>query len=145
MRLRSLHKGAWTVLAPEDDDRACEVLDQLEALAGDKKTKATAAGFLAQWEQVPVEGPRRLGTDIYHRIDEDNQIYEFVKRDHRLVCFEADGRIVVCSHIFRKKSQKTPNAEKMKAADLREKYYEAARLGNIEIVDDEGDEDDVTE
>jgi hypothetical protein len=112
MRLRSLHKGAWTVLAPEDDDRACEVLDQLEALAGDKKTKATAAGFLAQWEQVPVEGPRRLGTDIYHRIDEDNQIYEFIKRDHRLVCFEADGRIVVCSHIFRKKSQKPRIFEK---------------------------------
>ncbi|WP_448482221.1 type II toxin-antitoxin system RelE/ParE family toxin [Pseudoxanthomonas mexicana] len=132
-------------MAPEDDEGACEVLDQLKALAADKKTKATAAGLLAQWEQVPAEGPRKLGTDIYHRIDDENQIYEFIKRDHRLVCFEADGRIVVCSHLFRKKSQKTPNAEKRKATDLRARYHEAVRHGNVEIVDDEDDEDAVIE
>jgi phage-related protein len=109
----------------------------MKALSADRLTKATAAGLRAQWKQIPHQGARALGNDIYRRVDADNEIYEFRKRDHRLLCFEAQGRVIICSHIFLKKGQKTPDAEKAKAIALRTEYFAALQNGQVNIVDDE--------
>lgn len=135
MRLRKLNEGAWTVAAPLEDDNSCEVLNALQILFDDPRTKGVAAGFVAFWEQIDIQGPRRLGTDIYHCVDDKNEIYEFIKGSHRLLCFVSEGRLVICSHIFRKKSQKTPKSETKKAIALRKKYLEAHAAQAVLLVD----------
>lgn len=122
-------------MALVDDAGACEVLDDLAALFADKKTRATAAGFFQQFEQIPAVGPMGLGSGIYHKVDDQNEIYEFIKRDHRLLCFEADSRIVVCSHVMRKKQQKTSPKDRRRAAAFRTAYLVALQQGELVVVE----------
>lgn len=136
MRLKLLSSGRWQVLAPVDDNGTCEVLDALVALYEAKQTKATATGFRALWNQIPHEGPRKLGDLHYHRVDDENQINQFIRRDHRLLCFEANGRLIICSHVLRKKSQKTPAADRIRAAKLRDEYIAAEKANKIVVVSD---------
>lgn len=139
MRLKLLYTaGKWKVLARVNAQGVCEVEDAILALKNSAKTKATGVGFVALWSRIPSHGPRELGTDKYHRVDDENSIYEFIKRGHRLLCFEAEGALVVCSHVFKKASGKTPPKEKAKAMSFRNEYLAKARLGQIEI-EDEGE------
>jgi hypothetical protein len=139
MRLKLLYtKGNWKVLAPVNANGVCEVEDAINALKNSRKTKATGVGFVALWSRIPNHGPRELGTDKYHRVDEENAIYEFIKGGHRLLCFEADGALVVCSHIFKKSSGKTPKKETKRAVKLRDDYLAREKLGDIEIDTDVG-------
>lgn len=114
-----------------DDRGVCEVEGALDGLSKNPKTRATAAGFKAWWAHIPADGPRGLSDSVYHRVDKKNEIYEFVKGDHRLLCFQADGKVVVCSHIFMKKGRKTPDDEKAKAIRLRKDYLEALVQGKV--------------
>lgn len=122
-----------------DDADVCEVVDELRALFEDKKSKATAAGFFAQFSQIPAVGPRALRVEIYHKVDDENEIYEFIKGNHRLLCFEAEGRLVICSHVLRKKSQKTSAKDRRKAAALRTAYLASKAAGNISVLEDDGE------
>jgi hypothetical protein len=123
LRLKCLHEvGKWRILALEDEAGCCEFEESLAALHDDLSTAATARGFVAVLGRIPSGGPRQLPKPLYHRIDADNEIYQFTKANHRLVCFEADGAMVICSHIFRKTSQRTPDSEIQKAIRLRQQY-----------------------
>lgn len=95
MRLKTVHAGPWRIVAPMDDDGSCELWNELEALAADAQTVATAAKFVSIWERIPTQGPHELPDGMYHRIDAKHEIYEFRARRHRILCFRADGRIVV--------------------------------------------------
>ncbi|MFD1295246.1 type II toxin-antitoxin system RelE/ParE family toxin [Lysobacter gummosus] len=136
MRLRKIIVGTWDVLAETDDCGRCELQAELEALFDARKTKATAAGFYSFWRHIPAEGPRKLGTDIYHQLDSADEIYEFIKGDYRVLCFQVRGRVILCSHLMRKKSQKTPRREIDRAKGLR-KAYLAAEKANELIVEEE--------
>ncbi|MBB3274282.1 MULTISPECIES: type II toxin-antitoxin system RelE/ParE family toxin [unclassified Pseudoxanthomonas] len=137
MRLRLLTSGQWQVAALIDDRDRCEVLEALNALAANKQTEATAAGFRVWWEQIPAEGPRQLSDAVYHRVDAKNEIYEFCKRAHRVLCFEAGGRLIVCSHVMPKGTQKTPKKEVERAVKLKKEYERALVNGGVEIVEDD--------
>lgn len=137
MRLRVLAGGLWQVAALVDDRDRCEVLEALNALAANKQTVATAAGFKLWWEQIPAEGPRQLSDSVYHRVDAANEIYEFRKRAHRVLCFEAGGRLIVCSHVMPKGTQKTPKSEVAKAVRLKKEYESALAKGDVVFVEDE--------
>ncbi len=135
MRLKVLYCGQWQVVAPVASDGTCDLEVQLAALAMDKKCKAFVIGFRALWQRIPRHGPRGLGTDFYHCVDPDGSIYEFRKGGLRLLCFEADGAIVVCSHVFRKQSRKTPESEVRRALSLKKRFDEAHRLSKVLIED----------
>ncbi len=124
------------MLAPIADDGCCELEAQLAAFEQDKKRKASVIGFYALWVRIPRHGPRALGTDFYHCVDSNEGIYEFIKGSLRLLCFEADGAMVVCSHVFLKQSQKTPAREKKRAIAIKQQYQKAVAKGSIEIVGD---------
>lgn len=136
MRLRKISVGTWDVLAEADAQGQCALQDDLGALFDARQTKATAAGFYSFWRHIPAEGPRKLGTDIYHQLDSEDEIYEFIKGSHRVLCFQVGGRVILCSHLMRKKSKKTPRKEINRAKALRAAYLEAVKL-NALIVDDE--------
>lgn len=133
MLLRTVYSGAWRIVAPVEDDGSCELLEELERLRSNSSTEATAAKFSAIWSRVPAQGPHCLPDEIYHRVDDRNEIYEFVGKRYRALCFLADGRIVICSHLFIKKSQKTPAREKRRAIAVRERYLAAKKLGHVVI------------
>ena len=134
MRLRPLRTvGRWTIVAPIDEEGVCQVFASLQELKGNRTTKATAVGFVALWDRIGPFGPKSLGTNLYHRVDNKNEINEFIKGDHRLLCFESDGSLIVCSHIFLKSGKKTPEAEKSRAAKLRKEYLAAIKLGEVEV------------
>lgn len=136
MRLKKLSTGTWTVLGEVADDGACPLEDELAALHADPRTTITVAGIFALWEQIPVVGPRALGTDHYHQLDADNDIYEFIRRRHRILCFQAAGRVVVCSHVMRKESQRMPKREITRAVEMRKRYLAAVEKGDL-IVDED--------
>lgn len=137
MRLKTLYCGAWRVVAPLSEDGACDLETELALLAGNKKLKASAQGMYTLWTRIPRNGPRALGTDLYHCIDDNASIYEFIKGDLRLLCFEADGAIVVCSHVFMKKSKKTPKREAKRAAEVKKLYQQAVLKDEVRIVNDD--------
>lgn len=137
MRLKVLYAaGKWKVLAPVNAEGVCEVEDAIQKLIDERKTRATGHGFVALWARIPSYGPRELGTDKYHRVDDANSIYEFIKRRHRLLCFEAEGALIVCSHVFMKTTAKTPTKEKAKAITLRNEYLQKSKLGQTRIDED---------
>lgn len=131
MRLRVISEAAWKIVAVVDDRGDCEVLDALDELASHKKTSATASGFRAWWEHIPPEGPRQLPDSVYHCVDAENEIWEFIKGRHRILCFQTAGRIVVCSHVMLKASQKTPAKEKKRAIALRTEFLESLSQGGV--------------
>lgn len=104
----------------------------------DAKLKGYALGFVALWRRIPRTGPRSLGTDLYHCVDDEHEIYEFIKGPLRLLCFEADGALVLCSHVLRKKSQKTKGKDKAAAIALRARFLASSSADTLEI-EEEGE------
>lgn len=137
MRLRVLHDGPWKVVAPLDARGRCNVLLDFEELTQNPKTKSTAAGFKAWWTHITKEGPRASLPDaVYHSVNSEERIYEFIKGNYRLLCFEADGALIICSHLMRKKSQKTPKADIARAVQLKDAYLSAKGSNAVELVQD---------
>lgn len=135
MRLKVLYPAHWKVVAPMDASGHCELEQVLAQMAQDPKRKAVANGLYALWGRIEAHGPRTLGTYLYHCVDGEHGIYEFIKGDFRVLCFEAEGAVVVCSHIFRKASQKTPRREIARAITLQQDYCRALADRAIEFVD----------
>lgn len=137
MDLRILpSEGAWRVVAALDDHGGCPFEDELCRLINDAKTQAYASGFKALWDRIPRQGPKALSTDLYHRVDEENQIYEFIKGPYRVLCFELDGAVVVCSHLLRKRRQNIRRKDKNPAIELRNRCIEASKRGELKFIDD---------
>lgn len=121
----------------------CLLDDQFRELMADPKLKGYVVGFFALWERIPPVGPRHLSTALYHCVDEEYGIYEFIKGPLRLLCFEADGALVVCSHVLRKKSPKVRKKDKAPAIALRAEFQKARAAGLVQFIEDtEEDEDD---
>lgn len=134
MRLKVLYADAWKVVAPMDAAGGCELEALLAAMAQDPKRRAVATGLYALWQRIGPYGPRALGTELYHCVDSQHGIYEFIKGDFRLLCFEAEGALVVCSHVFRKTSQKTQKHEVARAIAVQRDYRCARECGAITLV-----------
>lgn len=135
MRLRKIATGKWSVVAEVDADGVCVVAEALDALSSVANTRGVAAGFRVQFERIPVEGPKQLPDELYHCIDANEGIYQFIKGRYRLVCFQASGRVVVCSALEMKKTKKAPRSWVSHAVALRDRYLAAER--NRELVVEE--------
>ena len=135
MQLKRINEDCpWAVCAVVEAG-TCALEQQIAELAADPGTAGYALGFLALLDVIPATGPRQLGTKLYHYVDEANEIYEFTKGPYRLLCFQAEGRLVVCSHLFRKKSRKAPREEVAKAIVMRRRYLAAVAANEIEFID----------
>ena len=135
IRFRVLTDGAWRVVAKVDHRGRCEVEQALNELAVNPKTRAVATGLLAVWAAIPREGPHELPVETYHCVNSENEIYEFIKGSYRVLCFRAEGRMVVAACVFLKKSRKTPDREVARAIALRKEYLQARAKCEVEFVD----------
>lgn len=139
MQLKILNAGCWKIVAPMDGNGCCELEEHLVELLADPKLKSYVAGFRALWDRIPPVGPRQLPTALYHCVDDANGIYEFIKGPLRLLCFEVNGALVVCSHVLRKQSQKTRRRDKAPALALRAEFLRAHAAGQVQLIEEEED------
>ena len=85
----------------------------------DQKTKNKVVYVFKIIEEIkiiPAEYLKKLNKEIYEiRVQQGNDIYRFL-------CFFHNGKLVVVTHGFQKKTQKTPAKEIKKAEGLRKEY-----------------------
>ena len=113
------------VLARSEED--CELHDFLNSLS--VKDKEAWSGLLAIMETMAAapEGPRLMDSLSHEMGSAKYKIYRFEKGRLRIAWFYGEGnKVVICSHGYYKKSQKTPEQEIKKAEKNVEAYLRAA-------------------
>ena len=102
----------------------CPLLEALSKL--ETAQERHRARLLALIEHAAKHSLGVLSTEQCHRIDRNENIYEFIAGPLRVPFFKLDsGKVVLCTHVFLKKSQKTPRRE-VQTAIRQKKLYEAA-------------------
>ena len=129
MRLLSVRSGFWDVLAVCSGRGDCPLLDFLAGLGGGDLAK-DGRRMLKLLDRVSAQGPPR-NTEISHQLDRG--IWEFIQGRLRVLWFYDEGKLVVCSHGFVKKRQKTPSAEIERAIEQRRRYLEAKKQDRLSI------------
>jgi len=101
----------------ETDNGKCESLEFIENQNEKTQRKIYHVLKLVEdLEVVPKEYLKKLRDKIYEiRVQMGNNIFRFL-------CFFHKGNLVVVTHGFQKKSQKTPEREIDKAEKLRKEY-----------------------
>ena len=101
--------------------RECELLGALESL--ETCEEASGDRLLALFELVAADGLSALNSQQFHLVDSKHGIYEFIAGRLRVLFFKGkSGQLVICTRLFMKKSQKTPDDEKEKAVKLKKRY-----------------------
>jgi Phage derived protein Gp49-like (DUF891) len=130
MTLRRVHGAHWDVLAvcgARGDCPLLEFLAGLEArLAMDGRAMLRLLAFVAE------QGPPR-NVEISHKIA--GEIWEFIAGRLRVLWFYDEGRLVVCSHGFVKRTRKTPAGEIERAHAAIEAYRTAKKKGTLKVVE----------
>lgn len=129
-----LSEGKFSITAQAEkagDDWIIPLVDFLDDLE-QKQYGGMVDGIYALFDHFAEEGTN-ISKDLCHEVDKKEGIYEFIKGDLRVLWFYAKGNrgIVICSHAFVKKDQKTPNKEKKKAIRVKEEYENGGRSLNI--------------
>lgn len=86
--------------------------------------------MLALLAKVAEEGPPR-NTERAHKIA--GPIWELIHGGLRILYFLDEGRVVICTTAFVKKSQKTPMDEIARAEAAASRYREAKKARRIEV------------
>lgn len=137
MRLKPIRKDKWAILAPLDDGGNCPLLHSFSELQ--KENKGAMANLAASLKRVVENrlGPKVLSVERSHYVNKKNKIYEFVAGRMRLLWFQSpeEQRVIICSHLFMKKTQKTPSREVNKALKVKEDYLAALRKGQLEVIE----------
>ena len=130
MKLKRVHGGRWDVLAvcgPRGDCPLLELLAGLEAqLVTDGRAMLRLLSFVAE------QGPPR-NVDISHKLSGD--IWELIAGRLRVLWFYDEGRLVVCSHAFVKRTRKTPAGEIARAQASYEAYRAAKAAKSLKLED----------
>lgn len=130
MRIKRVRESTWQVLALCAFRGDCPLLDFLTGLEGNLQRDGRRV--LQLLERVSQYGPPR-NTDICHQVGDG--IWEFIQGRIRILWFYDKGKMILCTHGFVKKSQKTPRADLEQALRQRRAYELAASQGHIRIED----------
>jgi phage-related protein len=130
MILRRIRRVNWDVLAVCDDRGGCQLLDFLGGFAD--PVDAAACNMLTLIARTCEHGPSR-NTQLYR--DLGDGIFEMKKSGLRVLFFYDAGRIIVCSHVYKKQGQKLGHGQKERASDAKERYFAAKKRGDLEIRD----------
>lgn len=141
MRLRTVRRGLWTVFAVCSERGDCPLLEFL--CEGSVMTPAgllpkgplakQKVRLLARLAEMSLSGPPR-NTEVCHQIEGD--LWQIEQGQIRVLWFYDEGRIVVLSHGFVKRTQKTPDSEKRAAREALWRYREAKVKGRLRIQED---------
>jgi hypothetical protein len=124
------------VLALCDSRGDCELLEFL-ASVGSRYAKDRTR-LLALFDRIAEQGPARNDA-LSHHLSGD--VWEFIQGGLRVLWFYDAGRVVICSHGLVKKTRKIPPADIRRTQAGCNAFRLAQRLGRVEVVDDEEEED----
>lgn len=123
---------AWAIVGVCNDRGDCPVDDFLCGL--DSNFTRDVGRLRALFTHVAKTGPNLLPVEVSHNLAPE--IFEFIRGRLRIVWFYGEGgRLVVCSHGFVKKGQKTPRAQIEQAQRVKDSYAAAHRRGEAVIVE----------
>ncbi len=132
MYLRRLPlQGGYTILAVCDSRGNPVLLDFFEGLGSNFQKDMD--NMLQLLEVCAVSGPPR-NTQVSHKIR--GEIWEFIKGRLRILWFYDQGRIIICTHGFVKKSGKTP-VQEISLAESKQRQYQIAKANNAIIIQEE--------
>lgn len=141
MNLRVVARGLWTVLAVCTDRGDCPLLDFL--YEGSAPTPfgfqprgplaSQKARMLARLKSLTQSGPPQ-NVKICHQIEGD--IWQLESGRIRVLWFYDEGRVVILSQGFIKKTQKTPEDEQRRAREHLAKYREAKAFRRLKLLED---------
>lgn len=125
----------WSIYGLKSDNATPS--EELDKLAINYSTHIDGLFSILDMVSKEVQGPRVLNDKICHIINKKHGIWQISKGRVRLLWFYDEGRCIICTHAFLKKSQKTPKATIDKVINLQEQYHEAkaANGGEINVVD----------
>lgn len=135
MRVRLIAAELWTLYGVMDGQH--DVLRDLEVL--ERQFGANVRGLLRLLEEIACgrRDPTQLPKELCHRIDDSHQIWQFTKGRLRLLWFYDGVKLIVCVHVFIKKSQETPKKERDIAISLKTRYEKAVSDGTLEVIENE--------
>ncbi|WP_163023781.1 type II toxin-antitoxin system RelE/ParE family toxin [Pseudomonas viridiflava] len=145
MRLLVLEDSKWVVTAVQElkpsGDFSCPWLDSIASLG--PNYEKSLDGLVVMLEKFSEHGQKMLNKDICHEVDENEKIFEFIKGDLRLLWFYGKGnKLIICSHCFVKKGQKTPKNEKDIAIRVKARYMENIKKSvDVPLYYEEDEED----
>ena len=122
------------------DGDSCPLLDELASIP--PNLKGAVNGVAPLLNRFAERGRGGLTSDLFHEVDKQNGIWEFIKGRIRILCFMSpyDGTLIILTHSFIKKEQKTPKSEVSKAIRLLEVYKADFLDGEVELVEEERSE-----
>jgi hypothetical protein len=135
VKLKRLLPGNWSICAVVNEDADgdyCDLEDFLHELPADYYRSGVGIGNL--FEHVAQSGPQLLPDAVSHYVDKDEKIWEFIKGKIRVLWFYDNGQLIICSHAFIKKTQKTPKSEKLQAIKCKKEYFAAKKAKKVKII-----------
>ena len=135
MIVKQLFVNQYAVVAVIDGD-TCPAEEFL--LHGEATTESARNGLRRFLEEAATRGLSDIPSAWFHEADKQKGIYEFTKGPLRLFFFKGEnGHIAVCTGGVRKDRKKADPPSVARAAKLREKYFEAIKSNQLEVIKDE--------
>ncbi len=132
MHLTPVLLGVWRIFAVRTLRGDCPLLTLITGLSG--PLEKDGRRMLALLERISRHGPPRNAL-LSHQIDAG--IWQLVQGRLRVVWFYDDAQMLICTHGFVKKSQRTPSYESRRAREARNAYLRAQRRGYLTFDDEE--------
>jgi phage-related protein len=133
MKLLLVSSSSYRVFAACSDSGRCPLLRFIEELEG--PAGKDSVRMLAMLRRISLVGlPARH--EVNHRVAEG--IGQLRQGRIRVLHFTERDRVVICSHGFVKRAQKTPAGEVARAVEARARYRAGVASGAVEIIREEG-------
>lgn len=110
-------------------EHECPVLVFLRDKHKERQYSGAASGFKPLFKRYAQDGRKGVTTELFHCVDDDDDIWEFIKGQLRVFCFK-DGSCIVLTHGALKKTQKVDRKEVAKAVAAKTRYFEGKNDGS---------------
>lgn len=131
--IRARNGCSWKIYAVCTDRKDCQVSDFLLKLPSNFENSRDR--LIALLDHVLKDGPRLLPDDICHTIADG--IWQFSVGRLRVAWFYDEGKVIICTHGFMKKTKKTEKANIERALKAKELYFTDKERKNLTILNDE--------
>ena len=121
-------KGAsFDLLAIGHEGDDCQLLEFIE-----EKEKSDAKSVSKLLALLHRNAENGLSKNIQKVRPLGDKLFEFKTTDgYRVIAFQEGQSLILCTHGFHKKKQKTPPGQIQRAKDLRKEYLEAKESGTL--------------
>ena len=140
MRLVPIRINKWEIYTVCDKHGESQILTFLSELNSQYSGSRDRLLNIIEMASEELIGPTQFDDNISHSVDKKNKIWEFIAGRLRLLWFYSPvkNQVIICSHVFLKKSQNTPKSEIKRAVKLKKSYFQAAAKNQIDIIQDSG-------